>query len=125
MLLERRKFATKKPFKEIAQLFYEKAKEDGIDLRIHFSEELPRFFVGDIVRIKQVAANFLSNALKFTPKGGEINMLIAFDNAVQSSIGIDMSDLDAFMRDTIAPIIDGRFTKVVLIGLSKDYHCEI
>lgn len=52
-------------------------------------------------------------------------LLIAFDNAVQSDIGIDMSDLDDFMRETIAPIIDGHFAKVVLIGLSKDYHCEI
>ena len=68
MILERRKFATKKPFKEISNLFYEKAKEDGVELKIHFSPDLPRFFVGDIVRIKQVAANFLSNAIKFTKK---------------------------------------------------------
>lgn len=111
MLLERRKFATKKPFKEIAQLFYEKAKEDGINLKIHFQEELPRFFIGDIVRIKQVAANLLSNALKFTPKGGEINMRIAFDNVADelkfsvedSGIGIDKKNLkkifDSFTQE--------------------------
>ena len=86
MLLERRKFATKKPFKEVSQLFYEQAKENGIDLKIHFSSELPRFFVGDIVRIKQVAGNFLSNAIKFTQKGGEIDIYIDFDTSINELI---------------------------------------
>ena len=101
MILERRKFATKKPFKEILQLFYEKAKEDGIDLKISFGEELPRFFVGDIVRIKQVTANFLSNAIKFTPKNGAIFITVSFDkkskkltlSVKDTGIGIDENNL--------------------------------
>ena len=101
MLLERRKFATKKPFKEVSQLFYEKAKENGIELKIHFDEELPRFFVGDIVRIKQVAANFLGNAIKFTPKGGLIIISVLYDTQAKelkfsvkdSGVGIDERNL--------------------------------
>lgn len=80
MLLERRKFATKKPFKDIGSLFYEKAKEEGINLKLIFDNDLPRFFVGDTVRIKQVASNFLSNAIKFTPKNGEIIMSTGYDS---------------------------------------------
>ncbi|MEA2100817.1 MAG: FIST N-terminal domain-containing protein [Campylobacterota bacterium] len=102
MILERRKFATKKPFKEVSQLFYEKAKEDGIDLKITFDPNLPRFFVGDIVRIKQVASNFLSNAIKFTPKGGKILISLEFDTSINelkfsvkdSGIGIDEKNLN-------------------------------
>jgi signal transduction histidine kinase/ActR/RegA family two-component response regulator len=101
MILEKRKFSTKKPFKEIGQLFYERAKEFGIDLKVSFSEKLPRFFVGDIVRIKQVAANFLSNAIKFTSKGGTIFMHIDFNEKSQelkfsvedSGVGIDAKNL--------------------------------
>jgi CheY-like chemotaxis protein len=101
MLLERRKFATKKPFKEIGHLFYDKAIEEGIELKIHFGESLPRFFVGDIVRIKQIAANFLSNALKFTSKGGEILMSVDYDETKEnlhfsvkdSGVGIDEKNL--------------------------------
>ena len=102
MILEKRKFSTKKPFKEISQLFYEKAKENGIDLKIHFDDQLPRFFVGDIVRIKQVAGNFLSNAIKFTQKGGEIIISIDFDtdrnelsfSVKDNGIGIDKKNID-------------------------------
>ncbi|MBC8236740.1 MAG: response regulator, partial [Helicobacteraceae bacterium] len=86
MMLERRKFATKKPFKEISQLFYERAVENGIDLKIYFSENLPRFFVGDIIRVKQVASNLLSNAIKFTDKGGEIFMRLEYDEVNASLI---------------------------------------
>jgi len=101
MILERRKFSTKKPFKEVSQLFYEKATENGIDLKIQFDSQLPRFFVGDIVRIKQVAANFLSNAIKFTNKGGEIIINTSFDiqtnqltfSVKDSGVGIDEKNI--------------------------------
>lgn len=101
MVLERRKFSTKKPFKEVSQLFYEKATENGIDLKIQFDSQLPRFFVGDIVRIKQVAANFLSNAIKFTDKGGEIIIHTGFDTKTDeltfsvkdTGVGIDEKNI--------------------------------
>ena len=101
MLLERRKFATKKPFKEVGQLFYDQAVEKGINLKVQFSLEIPRFFVGDIVRIKQVASNFLSNALKFTDKGGDIIMNIDYNVTTQelqfsvtdNGVGIDAKNL--------------------------------
>ncbi len=102
MTYERRKFATKKPFKEVGLLFYERAKEKDVELKLNFDENLPRFFVGDIVRIKQVASNFLSNAIKFTPKGGEITMSTAYDTqrdvlifcVKDTGIGIDQKNLD-------------------------------
>ena len=101
MLLERRKFATKKPFKDVAHLFYEQAVENGISLKVIFDDNLPRFFVGDSVRIKQVAANFLSNALKFTPKNGKIIISVRYDevqarlifSVKDSGIGIDEKNL--------------------------------
>ena len=102
MLLEKRKFAIKKPFKAVGHLFYEKAVENGIELHVEFSPDLPRFFVGDVVRIKQVASNFLSNALKFTPKGGKVIMRVAYDTTQEllrfsvkdTGVGIDEKNLE-------------------------------
>lgn len=102
MLLERRKFEAKKPFKEITNLFYEKIKEAGIEMKIHFDTDLPSCFVGDEVRIKQVAGNFLSNAIKFTPKNGVIYISINYDASTKelkfsvkdTGVGIDEKNLE-------------------------------
>jgi signal transduction histidine kinase len=102
MTFEKRKFATKKPFKEIGLLFYQRAKEKGIELKLNFDDNLPRFFVGDIVRVKQVASNFLSNAIKFTKQGGKITMTTAYDKqrdvlifcVKDTGLGIDRKNLD-------------------------------
>jgi len=101
MLLEKKKFALKKPFKDIAQLFEGQAKEKGVELEVIFDHSLPRFFVGDMIRIKQIASNFLSNALKFTDKGGKVIMNISYDtrneslefNVEDNGVGIDEKNL--------------------------------
>jgi signal transduction histidine kinase len=46
-------------------------KDRGIDLRVQVTEDLPALHV-DPERIAQVLGNLVSNALRFTPEGGEI-----------------------------------------------------
>jgi CheY-like chemotaxis protein len=114
MLIEKRKFPTKKPFKELGLVFYERAKEKKINLKIVFDENLPEYFVGDEIRIKQVASNFLSNAIKFTHENGHIIMSISYDfeqnrlkfSVKDNGIGIDKKNLEkifeSFMQEDIS-----------------------
>ncbi|HEY0956550.1 MAG TPA: ATP-binding protein [Roseateles sp.] len=44
-------------------------RERGLDMRLDLAPELPRLAVGDSVRVRQILANFLVNALKFTERG--------------------------------------------------------
>lgn len=58
--------------KEIEELFEPKAKEQGIELKAEFDDDLQNIYA-DVDKIKQVFTNLISNALKFTKEGGQIN----------------------------------------------------
>ncbi len=46
-----------------------KAAEKNLDLAYHIDEAVPKVIVGDITRMRQIFANLISNAVKFTPRG--------------------------------------------------------
>jgi len=49
-----------------------RADEKGLALNTEIDPALERWFVGDMVRVRQILTNFTSNAVKFTPPGGSI-----------------------------------------------------
>ena len=54
---------------EVQSVFEMKARSQGLAFFIHYEFPLPRTFVSDITRLKQVLLNLCSNALKFTDTG--------------------------------------------------------
>jgi signal transduction histidine kinase/DNA-binding response OmpR family regulator len=54
---------------EVAELLEPKAEDSGVDLIVEYSPGLPRHFLGDAGRIRQVVTNLVGNAVKFTPRG--------------------------------------------------------
>ena len=56
---------------DIAQVFAPRCEASGISLRCSVDPKTPTLR-GDAVRLKAVLSNLLSNALKYTPSGGEI-----------------------------------------------------
>ena len=55
---------------QAAETFRCRREESGLTLRIERPPGVPRHLIGDPLRIGQIVGNFLSNAIKFTTRGG-------------------------------------------------------
>jgi PAS domain S-box-containing protein len=76
-----------------------RANEAGLDLGLEIAEGLPSLR-GDALRIKQVVLNLVSNATKFTPKGGTVTLKAGTDeegrlvlSVTDTGIGIAAEDV--------------------------------
>ncbi|WP_322173300.1 DegV family protein [Acutalibacter caecimuris] len=56
-------------FSEIVNMIWIKAKEKGLEFKLHVDPSIPSMLCGDEVRIKQILINLLNNAVKYTSKG--------------------------------------------------------
>ena len=59
---------------DVINLFAMKARQRGLTLDFHYTEQLSPYMLGDPIRIKQILTNLVNNAVKFTRKGGRISI---------------------------------------------------
>ena len=90
--------------KKLRSLFTPGASTYKIKLKFHLDKKLPRVIEADEIRVIQVISNLMANSIKFTPKGGSIdigfelktekkeNLLIRV-NVRDSGIGIKKEDI--------------------------------
>ena len=83
------------------------ARRKSLVLDFHIAPGVPDRLVGDAVRLRQVLLNLISNALKFTERGG-----VALEIAPETAAGGDALDLRFSVRDTG-------------IGIPEDKHALI
>ena len=56
-------------FSEIVNMIWIKAREKGLEFKLHIDPSIPSMLCGDEVRIKQILINLLNNAVKYTSEG--------------------------------------------------------
>jgi signal transduction histidine kinase len=86
MDLELAKFDLPLAIDNALTLIRERATRHGIRLHQSVDKRLGEFY-GDERKIKQILLNFLSNAVKFTPEGGQVDVdAVLADGAVEISV---------------------------------------
>ncbi|MBI5168356.1 MAG: response regulator [Candidatus Eisenbacteria bacterium] len=68
--LEKAPFDLNSACEDVCELLSAKAFQKGLSLQLHYPPDVPSRLVGDTNRIRQVLLNLVSNAIKFTEKGG-------------------------------------------------------
>ncbi|PKQ05396.1 MAG: hypothetical protein CVT72_09690 [Alphaproteobacteria bacterium HGW-Alphaproteobacteria-11] len=81
------------------RMFRQRASELGVDLTFRVRDDMP-WIIADPRLFNQVAINLASNALKFTPKDGQVRVELGLNNAGDlvlsvddTGIGIEASDI--------------------------------
>jgi len=62
-------YETGELFSEIVNMIWIKAREKGLEFRLHVDPSMPSMLCGDELRIKQILINLLNNAVKYTKEG--------------------------------------------------------
>jgi PAS domain S-box-containing protein len=70
MELEQKPFALNRCIEETFDLMASKAIEKKLSLQYSIAPGTPAYIVGDITRLRQILMNLVSNAIKFTQRGG-------------------------------------------------------
>ena len=72
MHLEQIEFNIWNVFEDSVAIYAAKAMDKNIMLLCLFSTDIPKYLIGDPLRIKQIITNLISNAIKFTDNNGRV-----------------------------------------------------
>ncbi|MBF0265872.1 MAG: response regulator, partial [Gammaproteobacteria bacterium] len=92
--LEENNFLLKNVVSSTINLIKLKAEEKAITLAVKIDGDVPKRLQGDPLRLGQILTNLCSNAVKFTPNGGTIEIAITLEQCHEDNVTLHFSVSD-------------------------------
>lgn len=83
MRLARDPFDLRRMLQDLAAVYYEQGQQKGVLFSLVPESLTEEQVVGDMLRLNQILMNLLSNAMKFTPRGGSVTLRVT-QSAIRS-----------------------------------------
>jgi PAS domain S-box-containing protein len=100
MNFEKISFNLKVSLSTMIHLFEPKVLEKKLTLRLVYDENIPKYMIGDPVRLLQIIMNLISNSIKFTFKGGiKISVHLLKNIRKKATIEFTVSDTGIGIAD--------------------------
>lgn len=113
MSIRNEEFAFSKLIEQINMIFSSQCQEKALAYYCHISEDVDDYYIGDSMKLRQVLINILSNAVKFTNRGGNIDFIVEktahFDG--KSTLRFTIKDTGVGMSKDFIPKLFDAFSQ--------------
>jgi CheY-like chemotaxis protein len=91
--LDTHDFPLREPVRQACAILEGQARAKGLELRLHIDDDVPEYVVADSSRLRQVIANLLANAVKFTAEGDvRVRLSARPDGPGRSLVRLEVAD---------------------------------
>ena len=113
IVLRKEEFSFRSMLEQINTMVMSQCGEKGLKYACRMTGGVSDYYIGDDMKLKQVLINILSNAIKFTEKGGNIVMTVERTATYgdQSTIKFVIKDTGIGMEKSFIPKIFDSFTQ--------------
>ncbi|MFT6258417.1 MAG: signal transduction histidine kinase/CheY-like chemotaxis protein [Rickettsiales bacterium] len=109
-------FDLQEVIEDLAELMSAAANRKDLEVITYISSEVPRFLIGDPIRVRQIIINLVSNSIKFT-KYGQIFINIDLEDRVDGEYWIKFNIMDSGIGIEKSHI-ENLFQKFVQVDMS-------
>lgn len=100
-------YSTEYLFLDLKNMMEERAKAKDLSYYNEIGDDVPKYLIGDEMRIRQVGLNILSNAIKYTQEG-TVKLYINYEN---ECLKIKVSDTGCGIKREDIPSLFEKFTR--------------
>lgn len=94
MIIKKEEFSFRKLLAAINTIFSGQCSDHGLDYQCHINGQVDEYYIGDNMKLRQVLINILGNAVKFTPAGGKVELIVERLNQYNGKSTLEFKIID-------------------------------